>query len=550
MARTRLGARGATAVVAALLLLVALVGAGSRAASGMTSSGRPEGPCAGLQRLPGAGAAACTHGVDRLPAGDAAHAAYSVSRPGFGEVTTPPGIPCYTRGPFVHVYYAYRQGSANHILARAPYIREAVAMADLIYQTSAARVGATRHVRWLTKDCHLVVTPFATRFPTFALSQIRAQLQAQHRIGRREKGLVFVDGGRSFGCFGIGELQPDNRASTRNRNNSATMIAAVDRGCTSSVSFSQEGGGQVAAHELGHTLGAVQPDAPHSNHNGHCVDEWDVMCYDDGSHRKLIYRCGAKAAGQGNPLDRLLDCNLDTYFNPKPARRSYLATHWNIATSSWLSSAAPTRWDVLARPQVSVVPTADGLLAGSQSVHVRADPSTAKVELYANGTDVGPATKGAVLPDGGVDFVATLPTSPDMFGAGYPSGTVLSLTAGAADAIGRTTLSAAVSATVANPTVTLTAPVDGSPLATPFVLTWAAAPTAAGGRGIGAVSLLLQVNGAAPVTLATDTVPGDGWGGQVDLSAYAANGYVELAAQATDSGGALVSSPWSAVWMQ
>ena len=39
----------------------------------------------------------------------------------------------------------------------------------------------------------------------------------------------------------------------------------------------------VALHEVTHTLGAVQNGAPHSSKAGHCTDEWDIMCYADGS---------------------------------------------------------------------------------------------------------------------------------------------------------------------------------------------------------------------------------------------------------------------------
>ena len=542
--------RHTTAAVTLLLMVAALITGAAHAA---------EGPCAGL-RVTGSGSSAqlaCTHGVDRFDA--PAFSAYgrverapSGTRGAYEEVTTPPGIPCYTRGPFVHVFYAYRPGRPNRLAVRAPLIREAVAQADLVYQTSAARAGATRHVRWLTKGCALVITPVATRYTATSVSGIRSQLQATHRIGRHEKGLVFVDDPRPFGCFGIGELQPDSRASTRvNRNNKATMIAAIDQGCITSVSWSQNGGGIVAAHELGHTLGAVQPDAPHSNHSGHCVDEWDVMCYDDGSHRKLVYLCGPKAEGQGNPLDRLLDCHQDTYFNPKPAKGSYLAKHWNLANSSWLSSAIPTRWDVLSRPTVSIVPPADGLVVGAQVVHVHTDASVSTVELFANDADLGAASRVGPLPDGSLDFTATVPTVADSFGSGgYPVGTVLALTARATDAIGRPTTSAAVTATVASPVVALTAPADRSIVPGPYATTWSATATPAGSRAIVSVALELRDPSYTVSTVVTDSTPVDGWGGPLDLSPYVADYGVELSAVATDSSGSTVRSPWSFVTLQ
>jgi hypothetical protein len=41
-------------------------------------------------------------------------------------------------------------------------------------------------------------------------------------------------------------------------------------------------------HEILHDLGAVQPDAPTPSAAGHCTDEADVMCYDDGSGPTVV----------------------------------------------------------------------------------------------------------------------------------------------------------------------------------------------------------------------------------------------------------------------
>jgi len=96
----------------------------------------------------------------------------------------------------------------------------------------------------------------------------------------------------------------------------------------------------VAAHELIHTFGAVQASAPHATLGGHCTDGADIMCYNDGTVPSYphVLRC---------PLSygRLLDCGADDYFAITPTPGSYLATHWNVADSSFLiggGSGAPS----------------------------------------------------------------------------------------------------------------------------------------------------------------------------------------------------------------
>ena len=81
----------------------------------------------------------------------------------------------------------------------------------------------------------------------------------------------------------------------------------------------------VVAHELGHTLGAVQNKAPGSNDHGHCVDEWDVMCRATGP-RARSRRLRQLVAGAGQPVRPAPGCGSDSYFIPKPKQGGYLAT--------------------------------------------------------------------------------------------------------------------------------------------------------------------------------------------------------------------------------
>lgn len=71
-------------------------------------------------------------------------------------------------------------------------------------------------------------------------------------------------------------------------------------------------------HESLHTMGAVQNGAPDSNNNSHCFDDYDIMCYDDGSGPTTLV-CPYLE----------LDCSGDTYFNAGTPS-GWLASSWNI----------------------------------------------------------------------------------------------------------------------------------------------------------------------------------------------------------------------------
>jgi hypothetical protein len=76
-------------------------------------------------------------------------------------------------------------------------------------------------------------------------------------------------------------------------------------------------------------MGSVQSSAPRHSQNGHCTDEWDAMCYHDGSGTHLAFPCPATH-------DVLLDCRHDDYFSTKPPVGSYLKKHWNTADNIFL----------------------------------------------------------------------------------------------------------------------------------------------------------------------------------------------------------------------
>ena len=141
-----------------------------------------------------------------------------------------------------------------------------------------------------------------------------ADLQAQGYRRADRKYLVFVDTTSANIC-GLGSHWPDDRPEAANTSNTETGYARVDAGCW---------GTAVAAHELMHTFGGVQNSAPHTTGQGHCTDEWDQMCYDDGSGKPMRVAC---SGGAGSGHDLRFDCKHDDYFHTNPPAGSYLATH-------------------------------------------------------------------------------------------------------------------------------------------------------------------------------------------------------------------------------
>jgi hypothetical protein len=88
--------------------------------------------------------------------------------------------------------------------------------------------------------------------------------------------VVWLDGESPPGACGQATLYDDARRIPTNRNNLGGSVAMVFR----------DGDGfcnaDAVRHEIGHTLGAVQPSAaPHGDPSGHCGDAFeDTMCLD------------------------------------------------------------------------------------------------------------------------------------------------------------------------------------------------------------------------------------------------------------------------------
>ena len=293
------------------------------------------GPCRGQFELPLAAGAGCTHGPDPAPDGvdvrQPAPAPVNAAEAAVALAT----LPCQgdgVSGPRVQLVYAHAAGVADRFASLAPSFQVWAAQVDDVFNQSAAETGGSRHVRYVTDaTCAptiLDVTLTATGDDNFTNTINELRSQGLNRTDR--KYLVWMDA--NVYC-GIAQVYNDDRAGQDNPNNGRSdvpgMVARVDAGCWGNPN------GLVEAHELTHTLGGVQPTAPNGTANDHCTDDYDRMCYADAAGVTVRIVCSATAH------ENRLDCNHDDYYSTAPAAGSYLATHWNTASSAFLAAGTP-----------------------------------------------------------------------------------------------------------------------------------------------------------------------------------------------------------------
>lgn len=263
-------------------------------------------------------------------------------------------------GNRVQVVYAVEQGKSDRYSSLLPSIRSWVADVDDTIALSARKTGAEMRVRWVHKDCvpeivHEVLPAGALRG---GFQSMISELKARGYTDKSRKYLVFAD---SADLCGFAQMYRDTRKVNNYNDGRYPMFARVDSPCWAY----REGWHSVAAHEVMHNLGAVQPEAPHANPPGvHCTDERDTMCYEDGSGARMQSVCPPSH-------EQLFDCRDNDYFHTRPPAGSYLSQHWNTADSSFLDdiSRHPTTISATASPRTVIWGTATTI----EGTVVRAD---------------------------------------------------------------------------------------------------------------------------------------------------------------------------------
>jgi hypothetical protein len=304
-------------------------------------------PAVVCQDLRGPGLVACLHGNDTPPPGVGlfhrpsleelrARTTLRSSSPrlrglaALEQATTAasaPGsaaVPCIgdgTSGNRVQVLYARSPTVPDRYASLLPGFRQWAAEVDQAVWLSAGETGGGRHLRLVTDSaCQLQVAQvLLTPAGEASFDQMRTELQRLGYNRSDRKYLVWVDA--AVGMCGLGEVYDDQRPTIGNFNNRGPMYARVDAPCWHYAEL----------HEIFHTLGAVQPDTPHHSAARHCTDEADVMCYDDDASGPVVMSTPCPPEHEA-----LLDCGHDDYFSTSPPAGSYLTSHWNTATSSFL----------------------------------------------------------------------------------------------------------------------------------------------------------------------------------------------------------------------
>jgi hypothetical protein len=187
--------------------------------------------------------------------------------------------------------------------------------------------GGVRHPRFVRdQQCRTVVKDVTVDQAALKdVDAVTAAIKAQGYQRSDRKYVVWYDAPGCGLAFGIGG---NDRPEWFNLHNFGPHYATIGTSCW---------GWAPTLHELLHTLGAVQPSAPHATKNGHCWDDEDVMCYDDDGLPKGGLKVICTKQKGDDIVGNQIDCNGDDYFHTRPPAGSYLATHWNVADSDFLS---------------------------------------------------------------------------------------------------------------------------------------------------------------------------------------------------------------------
>lgn len=263
-----------------------------------------------------------------------------------------------TAGNRIQLVSVHRAGTADRFDRDLRLFRTLAAGADDIVDRSARETGGRRHLRYVhDARCRPVVARVeAPADPPLTVRRAAQLLRSQGYDRPDRKYLMFLvdaadpEADPDEPVCGTSltdeRTNQDDRPGPDNAHNRGPSFAMVNEPCWDA---------RTMAHELAHSLGAVLPSAPHATEGGHCTDGADLLCYPDAPGVVVRTVCPPSHA-------LLLDCGHDDYFSTAPRRGSWLATHWNIADSSFLLDPEDA-----GAPATSAVSPSGGAATGGRS---------------------------------------------------------------------------------------------------------------------------------------------------------------------------------------
>jgi peptidoglycan hydrolase-like protein with peptidoglycan-binding domain len=232
-------------------------------------------------------------------------------------------------GKRVQVLYVREPSQSDRLGQYQSTFQEWASQIDQAFLDGAQATGGYRRVRFV-HDASCVPTVTRVVVPAGSLADFGRTFDALKSAGYGRTDRKYVAYAETDAWCGLGGGGPgagDDRPGSANRYNSGPELATVGSGCW---------GWAPTAHELLHTMGAVLAGAPHASAHGHCWDDEDIMCYDDGGLPNppggLVKVCAGAPENQ-------LDCGHDDYYSTRPPTGSWLANHWNVANSQFLIAA-------------------------------------------------------------------------------------------------------------------------------------------------------------------------------------------------------------------
>lgn len=283
------------------------------------------------------GSVATTHGAESAPAAGVA-GTMNTAYPGGNRPPRCTTIGSSTDWPNpgrVELVYVRARGGADNYAAAAPQMRWTLGrmnwwLNERAHATSGNLVAVDLNTFCVGNEIHVSHMTSTWAGSDVTYERLRNELIARGYTNRNVKYLVLFDDyvpdptRPGWVQTGIADFRRDCNPGATNANNQSGSAAASMYGFVWHREFFYERG-TTALHELMHTLGAVQPCAPHSTPGAHCYDDVDVMCYDDddnGATYPMWNRCSPGT----------IDCGDDTYFDALAETNEPLYNVWNVGS--------------------------------------------------------------------------------------------------------------------------------------------------------------------------------------------------------------------------